>query len=297
MGGQPAHGAHEVDHGFDAVGRVLLLEPAGFRRFENWAFEFKLYREHRVSVVYLREAVSRIEGRPIDLLCLVTTDDVTSIGRYLVEDNPRVRIWDRAVLNSLVSRHPEVLRNYFDEYPAAVEELRRRSQPDLSLKTGRLDEFRRRLQECPPGQEYFSDYERLVIDVFSYLFSESLGEPRPQERTLDGKQRRDVLFRNRRARPLWDRVFHQYGAAIVIVDCKNHGDPVGGTVISDVDKYANRALGRFILVVSRFGAEAAVAGTQVRVFRDSNAIVLVLSDSQLLEMVARKERAQFRGRC
>ena len=65
-----------------------------------------------------------------------------------------------------------------------------------------------------------------------------------------------------------------------------------GAIVSDVDKYANKAVGRFILVVSRFGAEAAAAGTQMRVYRDSNTVVLVLSDERLLEMVARKERGQ-----
>ncbi|MGO9113491.1 MAG: restriction endonuclease [Thermoguttaceae bacterium] len=290
--GPPDHGPNEADHGFDAVGRVLLAEPAGFRRFENWAFEFKLYRLHRVSVAYLREADSRIGGRPIDVLCLLTTDDVTSVGRDMVEDKPRVRIWDRAVLNYLVDRHPEVLRNYFNEYPAAVGELGRRLQPDSSIKTGRLDEFRKRLQECPSGQKHFSDYERLVIDILSYLFQESLGEPKPQDRTLDGKQRRDVLFQNRRVGLLWDRVFHRFDADFVIVDCKNHGDPVDAAVIWDVAKYSNRALGRFILVVSRFRADASVAGAQVRLYGELNIVVLVLSDAQLLEMVERKERAQ-----
>ncbi|MGA2617911.1 MAG: restriction endonuclease [Thermoguttaceae bacterium] len=290
--GQPEHTAPEADHGFDAIGRVVLQEPAGFRRYEDWAFEFKLYRDHRVSVAYLHEAVARIECRPLDTLCLLTTDDVTSVGRCLVSDNPRVRVWDRTVLNYLVNGHPEVLRDYFNEYPLAIEELGSRLQLGQAVKATRLDEFRDRLNRCPTGQEHFADYEGAVIEILSYLFPESLGEPKPQDRTLDGKQRRDVLFRNRRTRPLWDRVFHRFDADFLIVDCKNHGDPVDGAVISDVDKYGNKALGRFVLVVSRFGAEASVAGTQARVFRDSNTIVLVLSDEQLLEMVARKERGQ-----
>jgi len=155
-----------------------------------------------------------------------------------------------------------------------------------------VNDYRNRLKGCPTGQGHFSDYEAAVIDILSYLFPESLGGPKPQNRTLDGKQRRDILFRNRRARPLWDRVFHRFGSDYLIVDCKNYGNPVDGAVISDVDKYANKALGRFILVISRFGAEASVTGTQIRVYRDSNTVVLVLSDEQLLEMVARKERGQ-----
>ena len=119
--GQSQHGASNITS--DAIGRVLLREPAGFRRFENWAFEFKLYREHRVSVAYLRDAVSRIEGTPFDVLCLLTTDDVTSFGSYLVTGNPHIRVWDRTVLNYLVGQHPEVLREYFNEFPAAVVEL------------------------------------------------------------------------------------------------------------------------------------------------------------------------------
>ncbi len=288
----PDRSTQDADKVFDAAGRVLLQEPAGFRRFEDWSFEFKLYREHRLSIAYLSDVAARIEGKRLDVLCLLTTDDVTSLGSYLVADNPRLRVWDRAILNDLVNRHPRVLQEYFNEYPMAVKELGRRLELGQPQKTARLEEFRNTLQACPAGQKHFSEYERIVVDIFSYLFPESLGEPKPQDRTLDGKQRRDVLFRNKRVGSFWDRVFRRFDADFVIVDCKNYGDPVDGAIVSDVDKYANKAVGRFILVVSRFGAEAAAAGTQMRVYRDSNTVVLVLSDERLLEMVARKERGQ-----
>jgi hypothetical protein len=184
-----------------------------------------------------------------------------------------------------------VLRGYLDEYPAAVTELRKRLEATATVSSP-AEAFRQRLDSCSAGQEHFADYEGIGIDVFRHLFPEALGEPTPQSRTLDGKQRRDVLFRNRRQSAFWDRIFHRFGADLLIVDFKNHEEPVDAAVVFDVDKYANKALGRFIVVVCRRGADSSVEAAQLRVFRDANTIVLVLSDAHLLEMIQRKERTQ-----
>lgn len=80
------------------------------------------------------------------------------------------------------------------------------------------------------------------------------------------------------------------GADFIIVDFKNYKDPVDGGVIAEVSKYANDAIGRLVIVVSRRGADDGVPTAQIRTFRDERTVVVVVSDEQLLEMVARKER-------
>ncbi len=84
----------------------------------------------------------------------------------------------------------------------------------------------------------------------------------------------------------------RFEADVVIVDFKNYEDPVDSGVINDVGRYANKALGRFIVVASRFGMKNTVPSTQIRQFRDSNNVVLVISDERMLEMVYRKERGE-----
>ena len=280
----------------DAIGRVKLDEPAGFRRFENWVFEFKEYPSERLSADHLRQVESYLSMVPeqLDVACLITSEDLTSIGRSIVVQNPRMRVWDRTILNVLIHKHPAVLRKHFADYPLAVEQLTNRlnQKPGASEAPKQLDAFSEALKGCPTGQSNFSDYEKIGLSAICYVFDGALGKSRPQEETSDKKQRRDVLFRNLRTTGFLNRVYDKYDADFLIVDFKNYGDKVGADVIQDVDKYANKALGRCIVVVSRQGASEAAEAAQLRVLRDRDIIVLVVSDEHLLEMVRRKEAGQ-----
>jgi len=281
----------EIDRPADLTAKIVLNEPAGFRRLETWWFQFKHYKSNRISVASLREAESIfVDDATPHVLCLVTSENLTSIGTYIASENPRVRIWDRSVLDLLVNRHLSVLRDYFNDYPKAVSELTQRLDAKLGGATeGHAKQFIKKLVDCPTGKLHFSQYESIGIEILQFLFTEQLGGAKPQERTLDGKQRRDVLFRNNRTSRFFDRLFHRFGCDFLIVDFKNYGKPIEPKVITDVEKYANRALGKFMLVVSRKSQSASVDATQVRMFRDSETIVLVVSDNDLIEMMHRKE--------
>jgi hypothetical protein len=265
----------------DAYGQVVLNEPGGFRRYENWAFEVKLARDNRVSAESLRKVELLLaENDSLDLMCLVTTGDLTSVGTYIASKNPRIRIWDRAILRLLIHEHLDVLEPHFQEYSLAAQ--------NLSKLPSRETEFRSRLAKLAAGRDNASDYERLGTEILEYLFDEKLGPVSEQPRTQDGTQRRDVLFRNQRSSRFFQRIAEKYHADFLITDFKNYSEPIQGDVVADVAKYSNRQLGNFILVISRWGASESVVDHQVRQLRE-NLLVLVISDQHLLEMVHRKE--------
>lgn len=282
--------AEVADARYDAVREALLQEPAGFRRTERWAFQFKHHRDDRVSAHVLRELEEYLESKEdkIDIVCLVTSGDLTTIGRSIAVENPRIRVWDRSVLNGMVNKHLTILERYFATYPVAVEAL---TQHFERLTSSRQQEFADRLMACPPGREHFAQYEAIGTELWQYVFEGRLGEPKVQRQTSDGTQRRDVVFRNLRASPFFERIFKRFDADYVIVDFKNHGEPIGSDEIEKVGLYANEALGRFVVAVSRKGAAKTAESSQQRWLR-SGTVVLVLSDEQMLEMISRKERGE-----
>lgn len=278
----------------DAVGTVILNEPAGFRRAEAWAFEFKLHTRDRVSVEALHQVeryLNELEPE-IDIVCLVTSGDLTSVGKHVSVSNPRIRVWDRHILNWLVHEHLEVIKPYFVDYANAVSELSGTKQ--ANEKSSRLNEFQSKLDACPPGQADFAKYQKIGQELWEHLFFPNIAKGRYEERTKDGVQRRDVLFRNQRGTRFWERVADRFAADIIIVDFKNYSAPIGSQVISDVEKYASPQLGRFIVVVSRLGADSTAEPAQLRILKDShrNTCILVVSDAQMLEMIKRKEQEQ-----
>lgn len=275
------------DVALDATGRIFIDEPGGFVREEAWGFELKHYRTQRPSAALVRDAEARIDAGsvPLDVLCLISSGDLTSIGRNVAIKSPRIRVWDRTVLDRLLHRHPAIMERYFQPYADAL----LRIQADWAVTETNLARFRAALQRCPAGQRNFRDYEDLGVELLRYLFPTDLGEPRIQARTDDGVERRDVVARNNRQSRFFQRVGARYDADFVIWDFKNYGEPVTGDVINDVATYANPALGRFIIVASRRGGSDSARAAQLRRLRNDQRMILVLSDEQVLEMVSRKE--------
>jgi len=133
--------------------------------------------------------------------------------------------------------------------------------------TARLKE---QLRACPTGKDDFAQFEKVGVEILRHLFPSALGSPMPQRTTTDGSQRRDVLFRNNRTTRLFQRLFDKFAADFIIVDFKNNGKPVGPKEVDGIAKYANKALGYFILLVSRFGPAETAKPVQERVFRDDD---------------------------
>lgn len=284
----PVHAG--VDTGVDLVGDVYLAEPAGFIRKERWAFQLKHHSSARPSVATMRaaEALAESVPRAYDAVCLVTSSDLTSIGRHIATDSPAIRVWDRKVLNVILHRHPDVLTKYFAVYASALA-----SEKDAARKTAStVERFRSLLSGCPTGKAHFSEYEKIGTEIIKILFPAELGEPRVQSRTDDGVERRDLISRNNRTTRFFQRIADRFDADFIIWDFKNYGEPINGDVVTEVSTYSNPALGKFCVVVARKGGELSAHKAQVRRFRTEGRAVLVISDDNLLEMVQRKEQAQ-----
>lgn len=274
----------------DAVGEVHIVEPMGFRRAETWAFELKHPPKSRVSVLDMHrlQKVLTSGQTAADVMCVVTSGDLTSVGQHLSAETPTIRVWDRYVLNSIIIQSPEVLEPYFGECADAIRQF---TVEQAAATPSRYEEFKTRLQRCTPGKESWREYEDIGTDLWQYLFSHALGQTKRQSQTIDGLQRRDVVFRNQRASRFWQRIAGRFGADFIIVDFKNYTDPVGSDVVFDVEKYANRHLGHFIVVVCRKGSSKSAEEAQVRCLQgDRDTAILVVNDRQMLEMVERKER-------
>lgn len=153
-----------------------------------------------------------------------------------------------------------------------------------------FEKFKTKLKNCPPGRKYFSEFEKIGIEILTYLFKNDLGKAKPQKTTLDRTQRRDVIFRNKKKSEFFKRIADKFDADSIIVDFKNYKKPIGNKVITDVSKYSNKALGRFILIISPEGGGKTAIKSQIRIYRDQDILILILSNRQILKMVSVKEK-------
>jgi|ERR1043166_2068934 hypothetical protein len=279
------------DVGLDAETFVVIDELAGFRREEKWGFEFKHFKENRVSTDVIAQTETLLESSELDLdvICLVTSGDVTSVGKSVAIKSPRIRVWDRPVLNDLFHKHSGSLGELFKGYRIAAEFV---SSQVAKLKYSRYDELKKKLAECPPGSTGFKQYERVCSEILQYIFEGKLKHLDDQSSTNDGTQIRDTTFRNLRNGDLFLRIFTRFDADIIVFDTKNHIEQITKTEFDLISKYPNPALGKFAVLISPKGADEASHATQSRLFTVEKKVVLSISNEDLLEMVERKERGE-----
>ena len=288
-----------TDYAYDFYGSVSFNEPGDIEKIECWYFQTKLYRNSRISLngvkaaLYAFNHLSKLSTNK-HVLCLITNDNLTSVVAQFVESHAELRVWDRIIVEKLIMKYAVainelplivakklVIPNHFPQIiPASVSLL------------SRSEQFKSMLEKCPPGKQYFAQYEKIGIAIWQYLFSASLGKAIPQSTTEDGTERRDVLFKIKSQKPLWARIARSFDSTFVIVDFKNYKAPIPGPTLMEVQKYANKALGRFIIVVSRNGRGSNVIKAQIRTYRDNNTMILIVSDEILFRMIQRRERGE-----
>ena len=108
---------HRKDAGFDLKAVYKSRDPFGVERTEIWLAEAKLYRNSRVSIGTLRQALGRLSSWPDSTMALiVTSGNITSEARsFLAESKfgPRIRVVEGLELTNLIAKYPELIERHF----------------------------------------------------------------------------------------------------------------------------------------------------------------------------------------
>ncbi len=254
------------------------------------------------STPTLSQLASRLGSRPADVLIL----DLTWIsGEGAVES-----------LSSSISRRPGLavigLAAYHDIHSSEIDlalaarlcdkvllkvatseqlvgavrdvfrKKRNLEDPELAQARAALDRIARR----PPGDQW-KEHEADVATVLRYLFSPVLGKQYLQPRTRDGTERRDIVMVNEAEAGFFARMRAKHGADYVVFEVKN----VTETKPEHLDQAANYCwplLGRLGVVVARTHPGEAWGRHAALQWYHHNAVVLLLCDDDLREMVEAK---------
>jgi hypothetical protein len=283
--------SRKLNQTFQYLANLIAEQALAQRRVaERTETYFNLIKSARRDIATNTLAVSEAEGADAVRHALTAADQLgvtlnSDAYERALED---MRMKDLTELKSYVgdrlksfSNRSEVLRN--------VIKTSRQVGP---ANTKRFDEFKERLAACPTGKAYFARYEELCTEMWSYIFGDKLGTPLLQRATSDRVQRRDCLFPNLTKSTFFKRIFDRFQADFLILDFKNYRDELGSDVIEDVSHYANRALGNFVIAVSRKGGGSAATAGQIRVLKNREIAVITVSDEHMLEMIDRKDRGE-----
>jgi hypothetical protein len=147
--------------------------------------------------------------------------------------------------------------------------------------------LKNKLSAIRPGKETAGQYQQTVLEILNYLFSPELVDGKPEVRTLDGTERRDIIFTNESDESFWDYVRTQHDGILVMFEVKNT-EHLDLTAINQTATYLGDRVGRLGVIVTRGSPSESVQRKIFSVWNDSGPnrkIILTLTDEQLQEML------------
>jgi hypothetical protein len=245
-------------------GSPILLVPRRLVRALPWinyddflASEFKAYLTAKRTVA--RQSVDKITSgtRGKSEVITVTRGDISLVERYVRSREQQ-------------SSHARPSIDYIDE--------------DACREADRLKE---KLKTTPTGREQAAAYQELVLEILNYLFNPELIDGQPEVRTLEGTERRDIIFTNDSDESFWDYVRTAHDGIFIMFEAKNTND-LDMPEINQTTTYLGDRIGRLGVIVTRQSPRDSVLRKIFSVWNDSapnRKVILTLTDEQLREML------------
>jgi hypothetical protein len=147
--------------------------------------------------------------------------------------------------------------------------------------------LRDKLAAIQPGREQAAEYQRVVLEILNYLFSPELIDGQPEVRTIDGTERRDIIFTNDSDESFWTYVRTSHDGIFIMFEAKNTND-LGLAEINQTATYLGDRIGRLGIIVTREAPKENVQRKIFSIWNDSapnRKVILTLSDEQLRELL------------
>jgi hypothetical protein len=147
--------------------------------------------------------------------------------------------------------------------------------------------LRDKLAAIQPGREQAAEYQRVVLEILNYLFSPELIDGQPEVRTIDGTERRDIIFTNDSDESFWTYVRTTHDCIFLMFEAKNTNN-LGLAEINQTATYLGDRIGRLGIIVTREAPKENVQRKIFSIWNDSapnRKVILTLSDEQLRELL------------
>jgi hypothetical protein len=183
---------------------------------------------------------------------------------------------------------------HVDRYISSKEAAGDQARPSLSYLVD-LDaesegrKLEDRLTGLESGREKAGEYQELVLGILNYLFNPDLIDGELEVRTIDGTERRDIIFTNDSDGSFWQYLRNEHSAILLMFEVKNKKE-IAIADINQVNSYLGDRLGRIGIMISRQGLTAPMRKKLFSTYNDSTPrkVILHFSDDDLIAMIHMK---------
>ena len=143
-----------------------------------------------------------------------------------------------------------------------------------------------RLKACKPGTEDWVTYQRVVADVFEFLFVPPLTHHYWESSDARGANRRDIILSNYAADGFWKFLRETYQAYHIVVDAKNRKNKTSKSEALQVANYLKpHGTGKFGIIATRSDASPACRHTIAEQWTLYGKMIVLLKDDDIETML------------
>jgi hypothetical protein len=149
------------------------------------------------------------------------------------------------------------------------------------------EELKQRLRAIEPGREKAAIYQHLVLEILNYLFNPELIDGQLEVRTIDGTERRDIIFTNDSDESFWDYIRTTHDGILLMFEAKNT-DNLEISAINQTATYLGDRIGRLGVIVTRQEPSESIRRKIFSVWNDSapnRKVILTLTDAHVFELL------------
>ncbi|MGK5060319.1 hypothetical protein ACQ4WY_25620 [Janthinobacterium sp. LB2P49] len=198
-----------------------------------------------------------------------------------------ISVWDSRHLNELLSRHPEIDRDFqvlLDAHTTA----RRPIEQQLALDQ-RAQELISRLEVLRPGRENFREFEDLCVEILNYVFIPHLGIPSVQSRSEDCLDVRDAVLPIASDHTFWQEIKQICSTRSMIAEFKNYSERIRQREVESIQQYLYaKARRMFGVLCSRSQPSQSAVLARRRAWIEADKLILFLSDDEIKDLIRAK---------
>lgn len=241
-------------------------------------------------------AILLVPRRIVRVLPWINYDDFVH-GEFRAYLAARREVARQSLRNSPGVRKDEVVSvtrsdlSIIDRYVEARERSSAQAQPTFeyidSDACRQSEDLKARLRHIPPGRATASDYQRLVLEILNFLFSPELIDGQPEVRTMEGTERRDIIFTNDSDESFWDYTRSEHSSLLVMFETKNVKE-LDMNAMNQTATYLGDRLGSLGFVVTRNAPDDGAVRKAYSIWNDSapkRKVILFLTDVHLMELL------------
>ena len=180
------------------------------------------------------------------------------------------------------------------KYIITKEESAADAQPSDAFITGsgfsvRSEELIAKLNGIPSGAASAGEYQRTILEILNFLFEPELIDGQLEVKTIDGTERRDIVFTNDSDATFWNYIRIEHSALYLMFEIKNT-DSIGAPALNQTATYLGDRLGRLGFIVTRQAPDESQMRKAFSIYNDSTPrkIILIISNTDLCDMLKEK---------